>query len=349
MKKPKKINIPYSSFHSGREGDGLPFCSLLPFYKGFSVLAFVLFVCCSVGMGQTNLVVNPSFEDTVSCPYQSGDIDKSTGWTSFCGSPDFYNTCNQSDMSVPNNWAGYQLPASGNAYTGFLTYNSDSPNTREFVASNFSTPLTIGIKYYVSFKVVLALTSFIQANCASDKIGAAFTTGFYPCNITNNTPVFTDSIIIDSLNWTRIMGSFVADSAYTYLVIGNFFDDANTDTIKFFNDFSDNAYYYLDDVAVSTDSAFVYNYSYATDINENSLQHQINIYPNPVTDYFHINQTFTNPYDLVIYNTLGQQLYEEKNINGNNKTINTTSFTKGLLFITIKSNKQSINYKLLKL
>jgi hypothetical protein len=307
-------------------------------------------------MGQTNLVVNPSFEDTVSCPYQAGDIGKANGWIR-CGSADFFHICNQFDWGVPNNVFGYQPPASGNAYAGFITYNSDSPNTREFVACNFATPLTIGTKYYVSFKIALSLNSFgAQTNCASDKIGTMFTTYFYNCDtllttpfLTNNPPIFTDSIVTDSLNWTRITGSFVADSAYTYLVIGNFFDDANTDTIKFFNDFSDNAYYYLDDVALSTDSAFVYNYSFTTSINENSLQNQITVYPNPVTNYLTVNQNFTNPYDLIIYNALGQKLYEEKNITIGNKTINIASFTKGLLFITIKSNKQSINYKLFKL
>lgn len=317
-------------------------------------IVLLLLINCSLlinkGLAQ-NLVSNPSFEDTISCPYQAGDIDKSTGWTSFCGSPDFFNTCNQFDWGVPNNIFGYQQAASGNAYAGFISYSSAGSNLREFPACNLITPLNIGIKYYVSFKIALSLENIANpTNCASDKIGAMFTTGFYPCNITNNPPVFTDSIITDSLNWTRITGSFVADSAYTYLIIGNFFDDANTDTIKFFNSWwSDFAYYYLDDVALSTDSTFVYNYSYTTGITENNLQNQVTVYPNPVSDYFHINQTFTNSYDLVIYNTLGQQLFEEKNITDNNKTINTFSFTKGLLFITIKSNKQTINYKLLKL
>ena len=299
-------------------------------------------------MGQTNLVVNPSFEDTVSCPFASGDIDKATGWTSFCGSPDFFHTCNQFDFGVPNNVFGYQMPASGNTYAGFATYSNSAPNSREFPTSPLSSPLTIGIKYYISFKVVLPLNSISQVNSASNKIGAMFTTGVYPCNITNNPPVFTDSIITDTLNWTRIKGSFVADSAYTYLAIGNFFDDANTDTTIFFNDFTYNAYYFLDDVAVSTDSAFVYNYSYTTGLTESNLKNQITLYPNPVNDYLTVNQSFDEPYDLLIYNTLGQQLYKENDITTNNKIIDASQFNVGLLLINIKSKNQNFYYKLLK-
>jgi hypothetical protein len=297
--------------------------------------------------------VNPSFEDTVSCPYQSGDIDKSIGWTSFCGSPDYFNTCNQFDWGVPNNISGYQQAASGNAYVGFISYSNVGANTREFPACNLSSPLTIGTKYYLSFKTGLSLENIANpANCASNKIGATFTTGAYFCNsiITNTHPIFTNSIITDSLNLTRITGSFVADSAYTYLVIGNFFDDANTDTIKFFNSWwSDFAYYYLDDVALSTDSSFVYNYSYSTGVAENNFSNQITAYPNPVVDYLNIKNTSNQPLDISIYNILGELLYSANGVTDKTFSVNLTNTQKGLLLVNIKTKSESINYKFLKL
>jgi gliding motility-associated-like protein len=47
-----------------------------------------------------------------------------------------------------------------------------------------------------------------------------------------------------------VTGAFVADSAYEYVCIGNFFDDMNTDTISL-TPTSQFAYYYIDGINVS--------------------------------------------------------------------------------------------------
>ncbi len=305
-----------------------------------------------ISNAQVNLVPNPSFEDTVACPYQAGDINKALGWNTFCGSPDYLNTCaNPSIFGVPSNFGGYQIPSSGDAYAGFLSYIGSIPNFREFPSSILSTSLTIGQKYYVSFKVALSLGTFTPSNLATNKIGATFTTGFYTCNslVTNNPAVFTDSIIIDSLNWTKITGSFIADSSYSHIVIGNFFDDFNTDTVSFFANSQNNAYYYLDDVCVSTDSAFAYNYVYNTSIPEMTSQNQITFFPNPVIENLNIKNSFNEPIDIYIYNVFGELIYSVKNINHKTLSVNLPHTQKGLLLVNIKSQSQSINYKLLKL
>lgn len=312
-----------------------------------------LFIIFTVAVkAQINLVPNPSFEDTLGCPSAAGEINKAMGWTTLCGSPDYYNTCNTNpfDMSVPSNWAGYQTPASGNAYAGYATYSNSAINAREFPACNLSSPLVIGTRYFISFKTVLALTNNIQANYATDKMGAMFTMGTYFCNslITNNPPVFTNSIVTDSLNWTRISGSFVADSAYINLVIGNFFDDANTDTLKFFNDFSDNAYYFLDDVCVSTDSIYANNYTY-TGINEQNSEANITCYPNPIVDNLTIKNLSSEKMDIEIFNLLGERLYVAQNVSEQTLTVSLSNFNSGILLIKIKSREQVNTYKLLKL
>lgn len=251
---------------------------------------------------------------------------------------------------------GYQQPASGNSYCALGTYiNSSLPNVREFIGRSLSVPLSVGTKYYVSFKVNLSISNTIWTNCATNNIGAGFTTSPYhwstnPLAVTNNPKVYNNSIITDTLNWVQIFGSFTADSSYQYIVLGNLFDDSNTDTLIIDSSTSTNcnAYYFIDDVCVSTDSSYAANYAY-TGIQEESLKDNFNIYPNPITNHFQINQISTEPYDLIIHNALGQQQFEEKNITSNNKTIDAKLFRKGVLFITIKSNSKSINYKLLKL
>jgi hypothetical protein len=177
-----------------------------------------------------------------------------------------------------------------------------------------------------------------------------FTTNPYICNtlITNNPLVFTDSVVVDSLNWTRITGSFIADSNYTYLVIGNFFDDANTDTISFANDFTYYAYYYLDDICVSTDYSFCANYLY-TGIEDESFENNVNIYPNPASNYFNVsNKDSQNPLTIRLYNTLGQKLLALNNVAEDQRQIDISDYKSGLLFIKVESKNKSFTYKLLK-
>ncbi len=319
-----------------------------------------LFIGLSLTGGAQNLVPNPSFEEFTSCPDDWYQVDKVNSWEAYRGSPDYFNLCGAVDsFSTPQNFMGNQIPSSGNAYVGLIPFAKGTlEGSDEMIGTQLSQPLVIGIKYYVSFKVVLKYNNDYWICCANNKIGAKFTSQLFnfpnppaPNSnppIKNNTAhIYTDSIINDTTSWTQIFGSFVADSAYNQIIIGNFFSNANVsiDDIIPARDYS---YYFVDDVCVSTDSSYAANYVY-TGIKEESLKDNFNIYPNPVTDYFHINQDFPEPYDLVIYNTLGQKVYEEKNIASNSKTINTTPFTKGLLLINIKSNNQSINYKILKL
>jgi hypothetical protein len=61
--------------------------------KKLLLFFFVIFSSAGVNV-QANLVPNPSFEDTLGCPSAAGEINKATGWTTLCGSPDYYNTCN---------------------------------------------------------------------------------------------------------------------------------------------------------------------------------------------------------------------------------------------------------------
>lgn len=304
------------------------------------------------GFGQ-NLVPNPSFEDTISCPYQSGDIEKAVGWTTLCGSPDYFKSCNQYDWGVPTNIFGHQMAASGNSYSGFISYYSGQTNLREFPACQLNSSLNIGTRYYISFKVALSLENIANpTNCASNNIGAMFTTAPYFCDnlITNNPPVYTNNIVTDSTNWTRITGSFIADSAYSHLVIGNFFDDANTDTIKFFDSWWDDfSYYYLDDVCVGTDSAYVYGFDGSAGIQQNNLSSYISFYPNPVNDYLFIKNNSNQAIEVSIYDLLGEEVLNIENTSVKSFSFDLRDIPSGIYIINFKSNNQSTNYKLQKI
>ena len=178
-----------------------------------------------------NLVPNPSFEDTIYCPYV-GEMDAVKDWHSYSASPDYYNICADFQFGVPLNAWGYQLPAEGDAYCGMLIYNNyafpPDPDTlfRKMLGTELVVPLIINKKYYVSLKASLSSPDF----CASNNIGVLFSTVPHvdteqinsTWDLQNFAHINSQSIVTDTLNWTNVSGSFIADSAYRYIVIGNF-------------------------------------------------------------------------------------------------------------------------------
>ncbi len=257
----------------------------------------------SICVRAQNLVPNPSFEDTVFCPTGLSEIYFSDGWTSFTESVDFFSACGNSTTGVPENALGYQLAASGQSYAGLIVCGPlASVNAREFAGIEMLDSLQIGQKYYASLKVVLSDPRGFH-NCASNNIGLRFTNQLFnepegSALLINNLPqIFTNSIIDDSIVWQTISGSFIADSNYKFVMIGNFFEDALTDT---FHCVTGGAYYFIDDICVSLDSNFCYNFNSI----EKSLQETISVYPNPFEDILicKSNQLFNK---LIIRTILG--------------------------------------------
>ncbi|MBK7149491.1 MAG: hypothetical protein IPH78_11900 [Bacteroidetes bacterium] len=90
-----------------------------------------------------------------------------------------------------------------------------------------------GTKYFASFYASLATNSVVNSGCGANKLGIMLSNSQYvsigPTNavpLNNQSQVFTDLIITDTINWTKISGSFVSDSNYSYLYVGNFFQDS---------------------------------------------------------------------------------------------------------------------------
>lgn len=307
----------------------------------------MLFTMAENGMGQ-NLVPNPSFENVTQCPFSLGLEAYVSDWKSARETPDYFNTCATSSIAdVPSNNFGYQQPYMGNAYIGMLTYRADSSLYTEAASVQLTTPLTIGQTYYVSFRLNLTIDNFTESNSANNKIGIQFSTVEYspsnPSPINNFAHVWSDSIITDTLNWSVIKGSFVADSNYSYLSLGNFFDKQFVDSIVYGSNFG--AYYYFDDVCVSTDSSLCYQ---NVGVNEYMQNLNISVYPNPVVNYLTIeNSKSSIPYSVSIFNSLGQIIYREELLYGDN-IINTEQFSSGLLTVEIQSENKKSHYKLLK-
>jgi hypothetical protein len=224
-----------------------------------------------VSIGQ-NLVPNPSFEVPDSCPGTHTFLALGEGplhWFSGGGTPDYYQSCvpPPNEASVPLSDFCFQYPQDGENYIGLVTYEVNSGGLREYAMVQLTTPLVQGQTYTVSFYANAAWNGtdslYPQHYLASSHIGALFTMqprpwiGGDPWPLaTGNAHIFHPWILADTANWTLVSGSFVADSAYQYLMVGNHFDNSLTDTVYFIPPLvtSPKAYTLIDNVCVSAGS-----------------------------------------------------------------------------------------------
>jgi OOP family OmpA-OmpF porin len=202
-------------------------------FKPFYIFLFFTLFCCEAKT-QTNLVYNGDFEIYDTCPpAQSGNsttmnyLKHCTGWDMPTeGSSDYFNSCSTNNFSgIPKNYGGFQYPYNGNGYVGLYALIDFEPcQYREYIQTKLTNSLIKGKKYTIEYFVS---NSFLQA--AVNSISALFSnykiSSSTDCFIKANPQVnYTGGFITDTLNWTKISGSFYADGGEQYLTIG-FFED----------------------------------------------------------------------------------------------------------------------------
>ncbi len=300
-----------------------------------------------------NLVPNPSFEEYDTCPDFAGQIHRANGWYSAKQTPDYFNSCapGLNWCTIPLNYFGHCLPASGISYSGIIAkWGGNTDLTKEYIGAQLLSPLQIGVKYYASFKVQLGGES--SSTCGINKLGILFSTTGYNTNApapscNNCAQIYSDSIVADTLNWTRLSGSFVADSAYSYICIGRFNFNAYTDSILL-SGTQCGAYYYLDDVCISSDSAYSQSYSYS-DIAINISDIEVLIYPNPATDFLIMEFTDARlPLNLHIYDELGRTVYIKSDGISSVEHVPIAMVDSNLLFATITFEDSVHTQKIIK-
>lgn len=195
----------------------------------------------------------------------------------------------------------------------------------------------------------MTLNNF-ESCCATNKLGARFTTFSYtdgngsnPAPIDNFAHIYSNSIVTDTVNWTTISGSFVADSAYSYITIGNFFDSTNLQIIDYYENFpqTSSAYYFIDDVRVSTDSLYT-----VTSLPKFDYTNELNIYPNPSIGLIKIKaQQSNSTYFIRVFNSLGQEVFNHNIIGAN--SLDLTFLEDGFYNIVITNTKEQYSTKLI--
>jgi hypothetical protein len=269
------------------------------------------------------------------------------GWSAYRNSPDYFSTCHPIYPNVPNTSFGYQQANSGNAFIGLTTYykrnSAAGGNYREYAGVNLINPLQIGLKYYISFYAVLAERN---TGFASNNLGLRFFTSAFsltsPAPIDNISQLHFDSIMIDSINWNRVSGSFIADSNYQYLCIGNFYDYLNTDTIITTASMVV-AYYFVDDICVSTDS--IYNETWTS--LQMLTQNEIEIWPNPASDFLQF-QTINSIEEVLVFDS-SSRFIKSVQINASEGRIDLKGLVQGIYFASFRNEKTISVHKFLKL
>ncbi len=318
--------------------------------KIFLVLAFTLSIAESKSQ---NLVSNPDFEDTLYCPGGPTDIHAANNWGSCKGSPDYFNICAASCLSpqtcvgVPDNFAGTQSAFSGNAYAGIATVAYGGLN-REIMIVQLIETLDIGKIYYLSCYISRAYSDACHG--ASNNFGFRFSIVEFDFTNTISIDNFSHyrdtNIVADTTNWTLISGSFTADSTYQYLMLGNFYDDNNTDTMNMqlttlpWN----SAYYYVDQVCVTPDSG---DCTLFNSVNLNKPESEFLISPNPFKSGVNIQSSLNKECEFIIYDLAGREIVSKRIFQ--NDYFNLESIEPGIYLYVVKEKNEIIRSgKLLK-
>ncbi|HKR04168.1 MAG TPA: hypothetical protein VJY62_05975, partial [Bacteroidia bacterium] len=265
------------------------------------------------GTGQ-NLVPNGDFEQFGSCPTTLSQLNTTLFWlnpTNGASTPDYFNQCGTGNAGIPVNIFGYQPAHSGAGYGGIHPWTLSSSNYREYIEVMLTSNLIANQCYHFEMYVNRANTN----QYTIDNISVYFSDTAI-LGITNSDPLpFIPQInnsagfITDTLNWTLISGTLTASGGERFIIIGNFNNDANTDTMLMNSSAPYAAsYFYIDDVCLTPCGTPCY-----TGIQEQNQNHAINIYPNPVKDELFVNgYPLVGKTEIIISDILGKEIYRNQ-------------------------------------
>ncbi len=215
----------------------------------FFLQMFVIF-----GLHGQNLVPNPSFEMYSSCPTSLGQVSLLDDWIQpASGSSDFFHECYIGTLGpdVPTNIFGYQQAFEGGGYTGMyghLHYGSG----REYIQTQLIEPLIAGECYDVEMYTSPGDVSWLGYGINRMGIYLSETppTAEPNGNIYLTPHVYYQNTVIDTVNWTQLLGTYIATGGEQYITIGNFFELGNYDVELFGEPGPELAYYFVDNVRV---------------------------------------------------------------------------------------------------
>jgi OOP family OmpA-OmpF porin len=314
------------------------------------IILLIIFYSLLSTIKAQNLVPNWSFEDTTQCPNSGGQIDFATPWYNpNIGSPDYLNQCGTSGYQFLNFW-GYQIARTGQGYAHVAVYGSIGVSSaREYIQVQLLDTLIGGENYCVRFYVSHAgMSSFFNSYMpiVISEIGMLFSnnpitsSNYLPFPYTPQIASPSGTFLSDTLNWMEISGVYTALGGERFITIGNFKDDANSDTLHLIeNGLDPQGRYYIDDVSVINCNDTL------SSVDEITNQYDVKLYPNPNNGSFTIEcPAFeTGKVILNIYDVTGKKIAAHLIYSKNKSlTINENSLDAGVYYYQIMVNDKTI-------
>lgn len=292
--------------------------------------------------GQVNLVQNPSFEDTVYCPGNVGQIAASPPWASIAGSSDYYHTCGYNGFGVPGNSRGYQLAFTGGGYAGISLWALHLSNGREFLGVPLTSELDSGYRYIVKCNVSLA-DSF---QYAVSNFGFYFSEGVPPdddqflLQLQPQVELDTGEYMDDKVGWMEVGGMFIAEGNEEFLTIGNFDSDNEIDTLYVgdANDFSV-AHYYVDSVSVLLDTTYHVGV-------EDPASSGLSLWPNPAGEWLVVNVSSHQQGEMVMFDASGRPVLSQQ-ITSDRLYLEVSILDSGIYTVSLHSDEGVLRKKAL--
>ncbi|MBP9160299.1 MAG: T9SS type A sorting domain-containing protein [Flavobacteriales bacterium] len=306
-----------------------------------------------------NLVPNGSFEEADSCISGLGFVADDRGplnWFSAYLTPDYLQSCLPPGAvnGLPLNFFTYQEPFDGFSCIGMGSYILNGvEEQREWVMVHLTEPLVVGQAYYASFYANAGFggnAQYPQIWLGSNNIGMVFTTQARPWHLVDPYPValdfahvFQSEVLTDTIGWTMVSGSFIADSAYQYLMVGNFFSNALTDTVHFAPqgnpwEWFPRGYTLIDKVCVSLSPL-------GCDLQQGvvSATREANVlFPNPATSEIWIKEA--QGASAVFRDALGRVIWQV-GVTSNNYVVNVSGWARGAYVLDLEGEKKHSSFK----
>ncbi|MBL1234001.1 MAG: gliding motility-associated C-terminal domain-containing protein [Vicingaceae bacterium] len=274
-------------------------------YRFIYITVFFLVIALPL-KAQENLVPNGSFEEYNNCP-SGGGISWVKNWYSpTLGSPDYFNICaTNSQFEVPQNTRGYQIPKTGGAYAGFFARAND--DAREYLQVELKKELEAGKKYAVQFYLNLADFYAVSVwNIGMHLSNTAISSPLINIYVLNVTPQILNEKgnFLNWEDWTEVKVNYTSHGGEKFITIGNFYTEANTDTMLITGgQYSPSTYIFIDDVSITEIICEPIFHNVFTPNNDDINEHWQPILC--LDDNEQVN--------ITIYNRWGQKVYEAVN------------------------------------
>ncbi len=243
--------------------------------------AIALFVLCfTFNFAQTNLISNPSFEDTIVVPRNHSQLNVCSTWSTQIATPDFFCAFSPSIspspsisiVQTPKNVLGFQIPKNGFNYVGLSTKSKGAspsfPFANYYESIQGKTTQALKSNHVYDFKLFYSLAD--GCGIASNQLQVYFTENLFtpvmfsyvdPNTYYNNLQAqiqnATNVFMTDTMKWVQLQNCFIAQGGEKFISIGNYRDGNRSKYIDVINNpvFANTqnniwSYLYIDDLSL---------------------------------------------------------------------------------------------------